>query len=154
MSKSAARSRESARKQIWKLEVYLLRSRLAVSMVYRGGLQEPDGRFEQSTEESTVGPYHAGCGTNAAYSNHPMPEKCLRSGVKPGCGGAGAPCPDCNKTNPADPDDVPAMPAGASSKGKPMSAQAWRSKDELGSAVNFCCSGDGWPMLRYRCSPG
>jgi hypothetical protein len=29
-----------------------------------------------------------------------------------GCGGAGAPCPDCNKTNPADPDDVPAMPAG------------------------------------------
>jgi hypothetical protein len=29
-----------------------------------------------------------------------------------GCGGAGAPCPDCNKTNPADPDGVPAMPAG------------------------------------------
>ena len=29
-----------------------------------------------------------------------------------GCGGAGAPCPDCNKTNPADPDDVPAMPGG------------------------------------------
>jgi hypothetical protein len=46
-------------------------------MVYRGGLQEPDGRLEQSTEESTVGPYHAGCGTNAAYSNHPMREKCL-----------------------------------------------------------------------------
>lgn len=32
-----------------------------------------------------------------------------------GCGGAGAPCPVCNKTNPADPDDVPAMPAGFTS---------------------------------------
>ena len=28
-----------------------------------------------------------------------------------GCGGAGAPCPNCNK-NPADPDDAPAMPGG------------------------------------------
>jgi hypothetical protein len=46
-------------------------------MVYRGGLQEPDDRLEQSTEESTVGPYHAGCGTNAAYSNLAMPEKRL-----------------------------------------------------------------------------
>jgi hypothetical protein len=46
-------------------------------MVYRGGLQQPDGRLEQSTEESTVGPYHAGCGTNAAYSNLAMPEKRL-----------------------------------------------------------------------------
>ena len=27
-------------------------------------------------------------------------------------GASGAPCPDCNKTNPADPDDVPAMPGG------------------------------------------
>jgi len=46
-------------------------------MVYRGGLQEPDDRLEQSTEESTVGPYHGGCGTNAAYSNLAMPEKRL-----------------------------------------------------------------------------
>jgi hypothetical protein len=46
-------------------------------MVYRGGLQEPDGRLEESTEESTVGPYHAGCRTNAAYSNLAMPEKRL-----------------------------------------------------------------------------
>ena len=28
------------------------------------------------------------------------------------CGGAGAPCPDCNRIDPADPDDVPAMPKG------------------------------------------
>ncbi len=28
------------------------------------------------------------------------------------CGGAGAPCPDCNRPDPADPDDVPAMPRG------------------------------------------
>ena len=28
------------------------------------------------------------------------------------CGGAGAPCPDCNRTDPADPSGVPAMPAG------------------------------------------
>ena len=27
------------------------------------------------------------------------------------CGGAGAPCPNCNKTDLNDPDDVPAMPA-------------------------------------------
>jgi len=27
------------------------------------------------------------------------------------CGGAGAPCPSCNKTDPSDPDDVPAMPS-------------------------------------------
>ena len=29
-----------------------------------------------------------------------------------GCGGAGAPCPGCNKVDATDPDDVPAMPAG------------------------------------------
>ena len=29
-----------------------------------------------------------------------------------GCGGAGAPCPACNKIDATDPDDVPAMPAG------------------------------------------
>lgn len=29
-----------------------------------------------------------------------------------GCGGAGAPCPDCNKIDPTDPDDIPAMPRG------------------------------------------
>ena len=29
-----------------------------------------------------------------------------------GCGGAGAPCPACNKVDATDPDDVPAMPAG------------------------------------------
>ena len=32
--------------------------------------------------------------------------------VQRACGGAGALCPDCSKTNPADPDDVPAMPGG------------------------------------------
>ncbi|MBT1517224.1 hypothetical protein KIP88_43590 [Bradyrhizobium sp. SRL28] len=39
-------------------------------------------------------------------------------------------------------------------KEKIMSVQALRSKDELASAVNFCSSGDGWPMLRYRRSLG
>jgi hypothetical protein len=29
-----------------------------------------------------------------------------------GCGGAGAPCPACNKVDVTDPDDVPGMPAG------------------------------------------
>src|SRR5204862_5191865 len=29
-----------------------------------------------------------------------------------GCGGAGAPCPNCNKADPTDPDHVPAMPPG------------------------------------------
>lgn len=61
-------ARENARNRNWKLEGYLLHSRR---------LQEPDGRLEESTEESTVGPYHAGCRTNAAYSNLAMPEKCL-----------------------------------------------------------------------------
>ncbi len=28
------------------------------------------------------------------------------------CGGAGAPCPVCNRTDPGDPDDVPEMPEG------------------------------------------
>jgi hypothetical protein len=51
----------------------LLRLRKAMSR----RLQEPDGRLEESTEESTVGPYHVGCRTNAAYSNLAMPEKCL-----------------------------------------------------------------------------
>jgi hypothetical protein len=30
------------------------------------------------------------------------------------CGGAGAPCPNCNKTNPADPDEVPQCRAASS----------------------------------------
>jgi hypothetical protein len=34
-----------------------------------------------------------------------------------------------------------------------VSAQAWRSKDELASAVNFCCSGDGWPNAAIPVQP-
>jgi hypothetical protein len=29
-----------------------------------------------------------------------------------GCGGAGAPCPACNKVDADDPEDFPAMPSG------------------------------------------
>jgi hypothetical protein len=28
------------------------------------------------------------------------------------CGGAGAPCPACNRTDPSDPANIPAMPPG------------------------------------------
>jgi hypothetical protein len=58
-------------------ELDLEAGRLFSALAGRGRLQEPDGRLEESTEESTVGPYHAGCRTNAAYSNLAMPEKCL-----------------------------------------------------------------------------
>ena len=153
-------------------------------MVYRGGLQEPDGRLEESTEESTVGPYHAGCRTNAAYSNLAMPEKRL---TKIG-GEAGRHCGDVvgigrigfvavrawcarsaaaagNITQERAISMIFANPASIVAPGqyritarpqqrKPMSVRSLRSKDELASAVNFCCSGDGCPMLRYRCSPG
>jgi hypothetical protein len=40
-------------------------------------LREPDGRLEESTDESSVGPYHAGCRTNVAYFNLATREKCL-----------------------------------------------------------------------------
>jgi CheY-like chemotaxis protein len=44
-----------------------------------------------------------------AEDRHRIGRAALGTGRR-GCGGAGAPCPDCSKTNPADPDDVPAIP--------------------------------------------
>jgi hypothetical protein len=46
-----------------------------------------------------------------------------------GCGAAGAPCPDCNKLDPANPVDVPTMPRGF--KSDPGQARAGSEQGRL-----------------------